>query len=237
MTELRALRSRPGATLTELLAGLTLGGLAATLVCGILVAQLRLARTVAERAAMSDATRIALAVVGGEAARLTGRDIRAASADSLALRSFRGSGVICRSEDDRAEVRYRGERLPDPRKDSVLVVHGVAAEPALGLLDSRGAAAGTCTPLTGETLLALRLSGPVPEHGLLIVFESGSYYISGRAVRYRLGAEGRQPLTAELFAHPASRFGAPGPAGIPLHLRTARGDTVSALAPFAGSLR
>ena len=35
--------------------------------------------------------------------------------------------------------------------------------------------------------------------GAALVFESGTYYLSQRALRYRAGAEGRQPLTEEVM--------------------------------------
>jgi hypothetical protein len=231
----RALRcARSGAALTELLAGMTLAALAATLVGGLLTAQLRLARHVTARAASADAVRLTLAVLGGETRRATPGDIRAAAADSIALRSFRGMGIACGEHDGLLHVRYRGDRLPDPRKDSVLLVRGASEEHALALLDTRTGTASDCMPRPGEEVLRWQLSAP-PDNtgGVILVFESGSYYLASRALRYRLGAEGRQPLTAELFEHPASRFGDPGPAGVPLHLRTTRGDRVPGLASFA----
>jgi hypothetical protein len=40
----------------------------------------------------------------------------------------------------------------------------------------------------------------------MLIFESGSYHLSSRALRYRIGAAGRQPLTAEALHLPGSRF-------------------------------
>jgi hypothetical protein len=225
---------RHGASLSELLAVMTLTGLTATLAGGICLAQLRLARNVAERAANADAVRVALTVLDGEARRITPADVRAAAADSVAMRSFRGIGVGCHVDAENIFVRYRGDRLPDSRKDSVLVTRGDGADQVRALLDVSGATAADCAARSGEVLLRLRLSGPVRDPAVFVVFESGSYYVTGRALRYRLGAEGRQPLTAELLLHPATRFGPINDRGIPIRLATRRGDTVHAEAPLGG---
>jgi hypothetical protein len=48
---------------------------------------------------------------------------------------------------------------------------------------------------------------------VLLLFESGAYYLTAGALRYRLGAEGRQPVTTELFLPPFTRFVAGSEAG------------------------
>jgi hypothetical protein len=222
---------RPGATLVEVLAAMTLAGLAGTLVCGMLLSQLRLARNVAERAATADAVRVALAVLDGELRRSTAMDVRALSPDSLALRSFRGAGLVCRQEGGAVIVRYRGDRLPDARKDSVLLL-GEGPEQVHALEDVRTMAADSCAAGHGEVLLRMRLTGIISRPVIALAFESGHYYLTARALRYRLGAEGRQPITPELFVHPATRFEPAGASGLPVRLRTLRGDTVDAILPL-----
>jgi hypothetical protein len=211
---------------------MTLTGLTAVLAGGICLAQLQLARNVAERAATADAVRVALTVLDGEARRITVADVRAVAPDSVAMRSFRGLGVFCHAEGGDVVVRYRGDRQPDARKDSVLVTRGDGADQVHALLDVSGAASADCVARPGEAVLRLRLSGTVIDPAALVLFESGSYYVTGRALRYRLGAEGRQPLTAELFLHPATRFGPLNEMAIPVRLATRRGDTVHAEAPL-----
>jgi prepilin-type N-terminal cleavage/methylation domain-containing protein len=221
--------NRPGVSLLELLAAMTLGAILAAVLGGALVAQLRLARHTADRALSADALRTAGAVLSSEIRRATPADVRATASDSLALRAFRGLARPCRSEHDQLFVRYRGDRLPDPRKDSLLIVTGSGGDRAFAILDVRRQAS-VCPDSAGEAGLRLRLSAPPPP-GLGLVFESGSYYVSARAVRYRLGAEGRQPLTAEAFV-PGSGFTS-GHHGIGIDLRTFRGDVRAATAFFA----
>ena len=54
---------------------------------------------------------------------LPGRDW-SVDADSLSLRAFRGTAIVCAADSVAAEVvvAYRGDRAPDPSKDSVLLV-------------------------------------------------------------------------------------------------------------------
>lgn len=195
---------RAGVSLVEALAALTLSSLVITLVVGICIAQMRLARVAAARAIATETARTVTTVLGGEARRSTAVDVRASSTDSLAMRSFRGSALPCGTAAGAVLVRYAGDRLPDPAKDSVLVV-APPAEHAVGLVDS-SAADGQCAARSHEIVLAWRLTGGVADPSVLLVFESGSYHLSGGALRYRIGAAGRQPLTAEALRHPSTRF-------------------------------
>ena len=63
--------------------------------------------------------------------------------------------------------------------------------------------------------------------GAALVFESGTYYLSQRALRYRIGAEGRQPLTDELLrdagsamAMSAATMTSPASVSLTLQLRS-----------------
>jgi type II secretory pathway component PulJ len=229
------LHPRDGATLLELLAALTIGGLLAGVLGGALVAQLRLGRFVAHRTAAADAVRTAGAVLQGELRRTAAPDIRALSRDSLSIRAFRGVGRVCQTGHDRLTVLYRGDRLPDARKDSLLLLDGSGAERALLLLEVRHNNA-ACRPLDGETPLLLRVppASMTSASGVVLTFESGTYYLSSRAMRYRLGAEGRQPLTAELFDMRATGL-FPAPHGVRMNLLTTDGANVSAVATTAVS--
>jgi type II secretory pathway pseudopilin PulG len=189
----------------EVVAAMTLMGVATALIYGSLAAQVRLARAASERAAAAEAVRTAGHVVAGEIRRMIATDVTAASADSMAIRAFRGAAVVCGSDGERITVRYRGDRLPDPAKDSVVTADDTEQRVA-HLAESRPAGTGACMPEPGEMVLEWKLGTPLDSAGVLILFERGSYYISTRALRYRRGAEGRQPLTAELIRHPPSRF-------------------------------
>ena len=154
--------------------------------------------------------------------------MRAVSADSLALRSFRGTGFVCARSGNELRLRYRGDRLPDATKDSVLLLPGGRVT---HLLDA-GAAPHACTAQPGEAIVFIRLPGFVTDDAAALVFESGAYFLTARALRYRLGAEGRQPLTGELFLHPQTRFHSRMD-GVGIDIAVQRGQTRSFSALYA----
>ena len=135
-----------------------------------------------------------------------------ADGDSLSIRAFRGAALVCGSGQDPTDlvVSYRGDRAPDPTKDSVVLVtpRGTRTVHALVgsavatsrcvLLDSAGAAVWTLEPPAPEDVVAAKL------------FERGSYHVSGAALRYRRGPGGRQPLTPEVLAASSGWAGSGG---------------------------
>ena len=210
------LHARAGSSLVEAVAVMTLTSIVMAVIAGICVAQMRLARAAAAHAAAAEAIRTASSVLAGEARRMTAADVGGWSSDSLAMRAFRGSGVPCGTTPGGVLVRYKGDRLPDPAKDSVLVVRA-AAETGLLLLDD-APAAGECAALADEIVLRLETTASVPQAAVLLVFESGSYHLRTGALRYRIGAGGRQPLTVQTLGHPFSRFSAVTTHGIRFQL-------------------
>lgn len=197
---------RPGYSLAELLAVVAIAALLGSVLVSTFIAQLRLARAAADRVLDADAVRTASGVLAGELRRATPADVRALTGDSISIRAFRGTAIVCTVMSDLVTARYRGDRLPDPPKDSVLVIGADGGVGQAAVVDARAVSAEGCTPLAGETVLALRLALPPPSPAVLLMFESGRYYLTARALRYRLGSEGRQPLTAEAFHHPGTRF-------------------------------
>jgi hypothetical protein len=125
------------------------------------------------------------------------------AADSMWLRAFRGTGIVCadpESEADAVTVSWTGYRLPDPDKDSVLLIDPLGGMFATAL-ETVSAASGTCDGVTLEHGLVLRLSEAVARAAVVArVFERGTYSLSGAALRYRRGAGGRQPITPEVWA-------------------------------------
>jgi type II secretory pathway pseudopilin PulG len=225
------MRCRSGFSLVEILTGLLFAGVLATVLGGALVAQLRLTRNAVARAASADAVRTAGLVLQGELRRGVPGDLRAISADSIGIRAFRGLGEVCAVGADHVMVRYRGDRLPHAGKDSLALIDGSGAEWVSQVMEVRTAAV-PCPLLPGYSGLRIGLDRRPPgQHGVGLVFESGRYFISSRALRYRLGGEGRQPLTAELFA-PGSGF-QPHPRGVRFRLHTVRGDSVGLAAFFS----
>jgi type II secretory pathway pseudopilin PulG len=228
---------RAGATLLELLVTMAVMTLLGAALCGLLITQLRVARSLMDRAQAGEAVRLTAAVLQGEARRLTAADVRAIAGDSLAIRAFRGLGVPCHSAGATVHVRYRGDRLPEPAKDSVLAVSAAGAGAGAGaaaLLDSRPGAHAMCSAGPGERVLQLRLAEALDSAAVVLVFESGRYFISSRALRYRLGAEGRQPLTAELLLA-GSRFETADGGRIRLRLVTRAAGTVELAAPIGSA--
>ena len=199
-----ATHPRPGYSLIEAVVALALSALLMAVISGICVAQMRLARAAAQQAETAEAVRTVAAVMGGEARRMTAGDVGAVGGDSIALRAFRGSAIVCGAGGPAISVRYRGDRLPDPAKDSLLVLLN-GAESVVALFDA-APAAGACAAGPGEQLFTFDTSAPVPNGSVLLLFEHGSYHLRDRALRYRIGAGGRQPLTSESLQHPLTRF-------------------------------
>jgi hypothetical protein len=192
-------------------AGASLPEAIVALVVGLLVVQMALASLAKLRSAQADfaartdalvALRVGRHVLRRELRHgLPGRDWVAAG-DSLSLRAFRGTGLVCASDSTMAElvVAYRGDRAPDPSKDSLLLVteEGLVAVRAL---IGTGVAAAPCPGVGASASARWRLDRAAPRATVVArVFERGSYHLSGAALRYRRGASGRQPLTPEVWA-------------------------------------
>lgn len=148
------------------------------------------------------ASRVASTVLRGELERgRPGRDW-SVGPDSVALRAFRGTGVICELGLAAGEiaVAYVGDRLPDPAKDSVEIIDSEGSLAHFDLLDSKPLSRPCIVASTAEALLEWRVDGTVPSDAVVArVFEVGSYHLVGSALRYRIGAGGRQPLTPEVW--------------------------------------
>lgn len=189
--------NRGGAVLPEVLTAFVLGTM---IVCGILLltrTQTRLAARIVDQARHADNLRTAELVLSAETRRISYvRDVYAVAGDSLSLRVFRGMGIVCAADAGTTFVRYRGVRLPDATKDSVLLVDSDRTFSVAGASE----ATRPCGNLHGESVIGLRGPSPaIPIGTVLLLFESGSYYIAGRALRYRRGREGRQPITEEIL--------------------------------------
>lgn len=187
---------RSGYSLPELMVTLTLFGLLSISAASVFRSYTRMAQRAVDRAERADALRVATLVLGAETRFLRAdRDLLAASADSIALRAYRGMATVCGTTGSTAYVRYAGMRDPNPQKDSVVLLRGDTTEiPALLL---SAAMTTDCATDAGQQGWRLTLD-PEPAPGdIILLFESGTYYLSGSALRYRIGAEGRQPITTE----------------------------------------
>jgi len=125
-----------------------------------------------------------------------------ATEDSLVLRAFRGTGVVCDlgTDPNEVSVAYLGDRRPDPSKDSVEITRRDGTDTRVALEADMRAASPCGMELDGETTRVWRLSAPVPADAVVArIYESGSYHLSGAALRYRVGRGGRQPLTPDVW--------------------------------------
>jgi hypothetical protein len=118
--------------------------------------------------------------------------------DTVALRAFRALGLVREGSVTGQDLRacVRGVRMPNPEKDSVLILG------ADGLwrgheLERRVRSGGECPEWEGAWEERWTVA-PEPTHPLLgRIFERGSYHFADGALRYRRGSGGRQPLTPE----------------------------------------
>ncbi len=120
----------------------------------------------------------------------------------LTLRAFRGTGLVCGalSGSDSVIVSFNGYRRPDPSKDSVLLLYPDGPRQVIGLRDWAQAPGASCRGRALRSPVVLRLAAAAPAGSVVArVFERGAYSFSGRALRYRRGTGGRQPLTPELW--------------------------------------
>lgn len=127
-----------------------------------------------------------------------GRDWWVGEGDSLPLRAFRGLAIVLDpgGPEDRIRVCYRGVRSPNPGKDSILVLGKEGRWAPHGLSD-RSRVESSCFGIEGGWEEEWALSPPTEGPVLGRLFERGSYHLTNRALRYKRGAGGRQPLTPE----------------------------------------
>ena len=196
------IRLRLGAALLEVLVAAALAALVITSAGLLLHAQTRIAQRTSQTSELADATRSAALTLGAEWRTLVPqRDIYAVARDSVAGRVFRGSAVVCGHSAHKTLVRYRGLRLPDPAKDSVLQVGAETTASIISVASDTG-----CAVAPREQVLAFDWTAHAPIGSLWLLFESGGYHLGTHALRYRRGSESRQPITNEVFDHQRSAF-------------------------------
>lgn len=203
--------TREGVTLPELILVAWLFGFVLLALGRFAGAQGRLAVVTHERVRAADVVRTTDLVLNGELRRLAADDWWPGP-DSIRLRAVRGSGTLCSATGSELRVRYRGVRRPDPTKDSVVLVTGS------GTAGESYAVVGVVADTAcGGFRLELDRAPPASA-GLVLLFETGSYYLSDGALRYRRGRGGRQPVTeAVLEAGRFERTGAGLVARLVLH--------------------
>ncbi|GMR12406.1 MAG: hypothetical protein BMS9Abin29_0595 [Gemmatimonadota bacterium] len=213
--------SHRGTSAVEALLALSLGAGILLSAFGLLSAQRRSANRLLARADGLLARRVTRIVLGEELRRgAEGRDWWAPGGDSVRLRVFRGLAFMCPSGlPNRVLARYRGSRLPDSRKDSVLVLGANGRWQAVDLI-ARARTPLTCPDAPFETVELWTLNPPASGAVVARVFETGSYHLSGGAFRYRRGRGGRQPLTPNVLVAERSHLGPGLTGGLALELAT-----------------
>jgi len=165
----------------------------------------RLGRIAGDEAERLAARRTFALLVAWEVGSLMpGPDGLQLSADTFALRAFRGRGVVC-AVGSTTRLNYRGLRAPDATKDSLLVLEGRTAEHTLPYTGGAWSP-GSCVAPAGEQTLEVTTPG-LDLHDIVLFFERGSYHIANGALRYRRGPGGRQPVTADVFVPDSTRLG------------------------------
>ena len=153
-----------GTSAVEALLALSLGGAILLSALGLLSAQRHSADRLLAQADGLLARRVIRTVLGEELRRgVEGRDWVAPGGDSVRLRVFRGLAFLCPAgQPDRFLARYRGSRLPDSRKDSVLVLGPNGGWQAVDLIQRRPTKLTCPGSQTGELG---KTPNQIPRHG------------------------------------------------------------------------
>ncbi|CAN5796570.1 hypothetical protein BH23GEM11_BH23GEM11_16330 [soil metagenome] len=231
-----------GHTLPELLVSLFLAGIVGAAVIALFTSSTSALRQLVVRSEHAETRRTVAALLLEElSVGVVGRDWRPDGDRAIVLRAFRGYGRACAwtPATSTLTVAWRGQRAPDPARDSVLVLVAGSPDRADGWAVADLAWVGgapdpdACRLLPGERAAGWRVAGAdasaAPAALMLRYFEQGRYSLEDGAFRYRQGSAGRQPLTPEVVErgsriHPLGSTGLTG-VEVELHLGTgAPGD-------------
>jgi hypothetical protein len=193
---------KAGAALVEALFAMALSALVAASGVTVVRAQAGLAADVTSRSERNDAMRAALLTLRAELHAIEPRtDLRGQARDSIAVRVFRGTAIICGHRDSITFVRYSGLRLPDTTKDSILQI-GAENVASIAAVTADTAA---CVHTPNEQVLAWRMSASGADGSVWLLFENGTYYLRLNALRYRRDVAA-QPITTEVIDVARSGF-------------------------------
>jgi hypothetical protein len=200
-------QSRTGTTVAEVLITLLCLSILVVLSVRALAGLGRVVNTLQVRASWVEAARAARWILKSELDVGTrGRDWWIHAPDSVKLRAFRGTALVCAHSDKSTfSVRVRAMRRPDPDKDSVLALLEDGAWAAAQLVSAdpssvacSDSAAGRPEQWTVRGLEAGAASDVEPV--MFRLFESGSYHLGGSDLRYRRGSGGAQPITEQVLS-------------------------------------
>lgn len=207
----RSVRRRRGFVLVEVIVAGLLLLFVVQVAWWTTATQSRVATRVVEGARMLDETRLILQVLSTELRHSVPGEDWAIDGGDLALRAFRGIGFACAGQPDRGwGVAAAGYRLPDPDKDSVLVLSTDGGWRGAALARRVSGSGLDCAELDGFAREVWTLDPPPPARPLVaLYFERGSYRLASDAFRYR-GRGGWQPLTGTGLAADSSGLVAAG---------------------------
>ena len=192
---------RAGISAVELLVALLIGAVLLQAVWSLMAGQRIAAADLRSIAEGLEAERIVRTVLRGETrAGVPARDWSVPSSGVLLLRAFRGWATVCgEPAPGTMVVRYQGMRMPDPVKDSLLILDYDGRWHAVDLL-SRARTQGRCaTGSGGDPDETWRVEPPVSGGIVVRLFERASYHLTDGVLRYRRGLGGRQPLTTPVL--------------------------------------
>lgn len=214
---------RSGTTVVEMVVALGLLMVFASLAGTLLVRSLGAFRTTMDRADALTTLAVTRHVLGGEL-RATVGNWTFPDARSVEVRGFRGTGVPCPGSGvtDVLDLAVRGDRSVDPVKDSAWVLQSEGQWVGVAIDGRSATARDLCIPALGPGWSQERwqLRAAVDRPVLVRFFEVGTYVLDGKALRYRRGAGGRQPLTPPTIDDDGSSW-SPGRTGSGLALRIA----------------
>ena len=200
--------ARPGRSLIELVTVLAAGAIITGAAAATLVTGSGLGRLGAGRAETLADRRLAVTLLGHEVRTIVaGTDGFEMAADTVALRAFRASAIVCAADAASARLRVRGLRQPDPLKDSMIVLASTGPERVFPFASAaRVGVTAACPALPDEYHMELRPGTGLVAGDITLFFERGAYHFSTGALRYRRGGSGRQPLTALSFDDDSTDF-------------------------------
>lgn len=216
--------NRRGASLAEAIVSLLLTLLIIQLTWWLAAAARRAGTQLIEKSDALETERLAWHVLAREVGSgVAVRDWTLDKPTVLVLRAFRGVAEVCAATaaPEGGLVGYRGMRVPDPSKDSLLLMTA-SGDWRVARLTSRAASKETCASGSAGAVERWRWDPPVAGVLLARVFERGSYHLEDRAVRYRTGDAGRQPLTPEVLGSRGNGFAFDG-SGVDLSLSVVTG--------------
>ena len=211
----RSSRRRHGFVLAEVIVAGTLLLLVVQVAWWTTAAQSLVATRVVAGAWMLDETRLIHQVLSTEIRHSEAGADWTIDGGDLSLRAFRGVGFACGQQPaDGWGVAVAGYRLPDPDKDSVLVLSADGRWRAAALERRLRGSGFDCQELPGFSAQVWTLDPPPTRPLAAIYFERGAYRLASDAFRYRRGGGGWQPLTGTGLAADSSVLEAAGGQGL-----------------------